>query len=174
MNCKDTEPYMSSFLYNWPVSELFGIVFNRFYRLKIHSIMVCIFDPACELLPPWTKELYSTEIHSLMVGIFHPACVLLPLYLLSDLPPPSPFPVSKYSIYIQCVAERGGWGVLNCAVDHILQEFSTLLLTSFRTYKIASPPQTKKTSKDDIKGTQEWEFFWLRFWILFYLIVSYA
>jgi hypothetical protein len=29
--------------------------------------MVCIFDPACELLPPWTKELQYT-------------CVLLPLY----------------------------------------------------------------------------------------------
>jgi hypothetical protein len=23
-------------------------------------------------------------------------------------------------------------------------------------------------------GTQEWEFFWLRFWILYYFIVSYA
>jgi len=42
-----------------------GIVFNRYYRL---------------------------EIHSLMVGIFGPSCVLLPLYLLSDLPPLPPFP----------------------------------------------------------------------------------
>ncbi len=25
-----------------------------------------------------------------------------------------------------------------------------------------------------VKGTQEWEFFWLRFWILYYFIVSYA
>ncbi len=25
-----------------------------------------------------------------------------------------------------------------------------------------------------LKGTQEWEFFWLRFWILSYFIVSYA
>ncbi len=24
------------------------------------------------------------------------------------------------------------------------------------------------------KGTQEWEFFWLRFWILYYFIVSYV
>jgi hypothetical protein len=32
-------------------------VFNRFYRLEIHSLIVGIFDPACELLPPWTKEL---------------------------------------------------------------------------------------------------------------------
>ncbi len=25
-----------------------------------------------------------------------------------------------------------------------------------------------------LKGTQEWEFFWLRFWILYFFIVSYA
>ncbi len=42
--------------------------------------------------------------------------------------------------------------MLNCAVDHILQEFYTRFLTIIRTYKIASPPQTKMTSKDDIKG----------------------
>jgi hypothetical protein len=32
---------------------------------------------------------------------------------------------------------------LNCAVDHIPQKFYTLFLTRFRTYKIASQPQTK-------------------------------
>jgi hypothetical protein len=42
--------------------------------------------------------------------------------------------------------------MLNCAVDHILQEFYTLFLARFRTYKIASPPLTKMTSEDDIKG----------------------
>jgi hypothetical protein len=31
--------------------------------------------------------------------------------------------------------------------DHILQEFSTVYLTSFRTYKIARPPQTTKTQE---------------------------
>jgi len=46
---------------------------------------------------------------------------------------------------------------LNCAVDHSsvyvsLQKFYTLFLTRFRIYKIASPPQTKMTSKDDISG----------------------
>ncbi len=78
-------------------------------------------------------------------------CVLLPLYLLSDLPP-----LPKLNVqYIQTVC---GWGpppqppVLNCAVDQILQEFDTLFLTRFRTYKIASPPQTKwpvKTTQRD-------------------------
>jgi hypothetical protein len=41
--------------------------------------------------------------------------------------------------------------MLKCAVDHILQKFYTLFLTRFRIYKIASPPQTKITSKDDVK-----------------------
>jgi hypothetical protein len=32
--------------------DLCGIVFNRFNRLEIHSLMVGIFDPTCELLSP--------------------------------------------------------------------------------------------------------------------------
>jgi hypothetical protein len=48
-------------------------------------------------------------------------CVLLPLYLLSDLLPPSQTKCTE------SVCLRGG-GV-NCAVDHILQEFYTLFLT---------------------------------------------
>jgi hypothetical protein len=39
----------------------------------------------------------------------------------------------------------------------------TLFLTRFRTYKIASPPLTKMTSKDDIKGLVSLKF--LRPWI---------
>jgi hypothetical protein len=34
-----------------------------------------------------------------------------------------------------------------CVVDHILQEFNTLFLTRFITYKIATPPQTKTPVK---------------------------
>jgi hypothetical protein len=45
-------------------------------------------------------------------------------------------------IFRQCVAGRGV-GVLSSVGDHILQEFKTLYLTRFRTYKIARPPQTK-------------------------------
>ena len=41
-------------------------------------------------------------------------------------------------------------GVLICTVDHILQELYTPFLTRFRTYKIATPLQTKMTRKDDI------------------------
>jgi hypothetical protein len=81
------------------------------------------------------------------IGIFDPSCLLLPLYLFSDLPP-----LPKVNVqYIQTVCGCGGWeGVLGCVVDHILQEFNTLFLTRFRTYKIATPPQTKMTCKDDI------------------------
>jgi hypothetical protein len=88
--------------------------------------MVCIFDSACELLPPMDGE----ELLS----------VASLLYLLSDLhPPPPPFPM--YSIYRQCVTVGGG--VSKCTVDHISEEFYTLFLTRFGTYKIASPPQAK-------------------------------
>ncbi len=111
----------------------------------IHSWFV-FFDPACELLPPWTKEIYL--------------CTVAPLlYLLSDLLPPPPFPM--YSIlYTDSVwLWGGGMGVvLKCTVDHILQEFYTQFLTRFRTYKIASPPQTKMTSKDDIEGLGSLKF----------------
>jgi hypothetical protein len=69
-----------------------------------------------------------------------------------------PLPLPKLNVqYRQTVCGsvwlwEGGGGVLNCIVDHILQEFYTLFLTRLRAYKIASPPQTKMTSNDDIKG----------------------
>jgi hypothetical protein len=62
-------------------------------------------------------------------------------------PPPTtpPFSVSQYIVYRHCVAVRG-WGcggVLSPVGDHILQEFNSLCLTIFRTYKTARPPKTK-------------------------------
>jgi hypothetical protein len=114
--------------------------------------MVDIFDPACELLPPQTKEIYL--------------CTVAPLqYLHSDLLPPPPPSQRKCAVYTDsCVAGVGGGGgvVLYCAVDHILQEFYKLFLTRFRTFKIVSPPQTIMTSKDDIKGLVSLKF--LRPW----------
>ncbi len=84
-------------------------------------------------------------------------CLLLPLYILSDLLPPPPLPQLNVQ-YIQTVCVCGGGGVMNCTVDHILQKFYTLFPTRFRTYKIASPPQTKMTWKDDIKGLVSLKF----------------
>ncbi len=49
----------------------------------------------------------------------------------------SSFPVSKYSIYRECVAGRE-LVVLSPVGDHILQEFNTLYLTRFRSYKNAT------------------------------------
>jgi len=93
--------------------------------------MVGIFDPACELLPLWTKELYM--------------CTVAPLPSLW--PPPLP----KLNVqFIKTVCVWGGEGGVNYAVDHILPEFNTPFLTRFRIYKIATPPQTKMASKDDI------------------------
>ena len=76
-------------------------------RMEIHSLMVGIFDPACELLPPWTKELYLCSVAPL-------------LYLPSDLLPPSPPSQTKCTVYTDSVWLWGG-GVLSCVVDHILQ-----------------------------------------------------
>ncbi len=67
-----------------------------------------------------------------------------PSNLLSGSPPlPPPSPKSKYSLYTQCLAGRGGGGVLSCVGDNILQEINILFLARLRTYKIALPPQTK-------------------------------
>ncbi len=76
-------------------------------------------------------------------------CVLLPLYLFSNLPPP-PLPKLNVQLYTDWGLWGEGGGILNRVVDHILQEFYTMFLTRFRTYKIASPPLTKMTKKDDI------------------------
>jgi hypothetical protein len=63
-----------------------------------------------------------------------------------------PFKVNLQYTVTDNVGWGGEGGVLSCVVDHILQEFNTIFLTRFRTYKIATPPQTKMTSKDDIWG----------------------
>ncbi len=73
--------------------------------------------------------------------------------------PPPPSPSSQCTVYADIVwLWGGGGGVLKCTVDHILQEFYTLFLARLGTYKIASPPQTKMTSKDDIKGLVSLKF----------------
>jgi hypothetical protein len=75
------------------------------------------------------------------------ACVLLPLYLLSDFPP-----LPKLNVqYIQTVCDCGGGGGVELSFrPYSAEVLHTLFLTRFRTYKIASTPQTKMTRKDDI------------------------
>ncbi len=137
------------FSLNWPVNKLCGIVLNSFIdRRYIDSWLV--FSTQLVNCCPHGRRKYT--------------CILLPLYLLSDLPPLRPSQTKcTVPVYTENVwSWGGGGGALNCAVDHILQEFYTLFLTRFRTYKIASPPQTK-TSKDDIKGLEYLKF--LRPWV---------
>ncbi len=69
MNYKDTKPLMSAFLKNRPVNGLCGIVLNRFYRLEIRSLMVCI----------WL--VFSTQlVNCCPHGGRNYTCLLLPLY----------------------------------------------------------------------------------------------
>ncbi len=126
------------FLQNWPVNRLCGIVFNRFYRLEIPSLMVGIFDPACELLPPWTKELYL--------------CTVAPL---SSLWPPPP-PPTKCTVYTDSVCLRGG-GVELCCGPYsagILHSVSDQILNLPNCFTTPN----KMTSGDDIQGLVSLKF----------------
>jgi hypothetical protein len=145
MNYKDTKPYMSAFLSDDLLKNFVAFCLTDFIDWRYIELMICIFDPACEL-------------NSCPNGRRNYTCVQLPLYCTFSLTS-APLPPSHFSvcIYRQCVT-CGGGGVLKCTVDHILQELYTLFLTRFRTYKIASPPQTKMTSKDDIKGLVSLKF----------------
>ncbi len=112
--------------------------------------MVCIFDPACELLPPRKKYLFFT-------------CVLLPLYCTISLTS-FPLPPSQSTEYTDSVWQWGGGvgGCWNVLWTIFCRSFTLCFWPDFRTYKIATPPQTKMTSKDDIKGFVSLKF--LRLW----------
>jgi hypothetical protein len=56
-------------------------------------------------------------------------------------------------------------GLLSCFVDYILQDFNTLFLTRFKTYKIATPPQTKSPVKTTFGDWCLYSFV-LRPWII--------
>ncbi len=142
MNYKDTEPYMSAFLYNWPVNWICGIVFNRFYRLEIHSLMVGIFDPACELLPPWTMELVN--------------CCPSTFSLTSPPLLPSQTKYTVYTIHTVCGCGGGGgcWIVLlqySAGVLHYVSDQIQNLQNCFTT-------PNEMASKDDIKGSVSLKF----------------
>ncbi len=65
-------------------------------------------------------------------------------FSLTPLPPSQ----TKCTVYIDSVA-MGVGGVALCCRPYSAGDY-TLFLTRFKTYKIAPPPQTKMTNKDDI------------------------
>ncbi len=140
---------------------------NRMPRLMPRFEWCCGLGHICRFLDfpnshfslplTWTKELYRhqtlsvvyrLDIKSVMLVFSIPLvnCCLSTFSLTYPTPPPLP----KVNVqYIQTVCGCGvGVVLLSCVVDHILQEFNTLfLMTRFRTYKIATPPQTKTPVK---------------------------
>jgi hypothetical protein len=114
-------------------------VFNRFYRLEIHSLISHWLVFSTQLVKCCPRRNYT--------------CVSL-----SSLWPPPPLPKLNVVQYIKTVCVWGGGeeeGV-NCAIDHILQEFYTLFLTRLRT------TPNKMASENDIKGLVSLKF--LRPW----------
>ncbi len=104
-------------------------MFVRVYRLEIQPDMLLFSTQLCKLLPPSSNLLSG-----------------------STSPAPPPLPVSKYSTVGGW--EWGGVGVLSCVGDYILQEFNTLFLTRFRTYKIARPPPNKNLGGEGASDMQ--------------------
>jgi hypothetical protein len=137
INYKDTKPYMSAFLSVDLLTDFAAFCLTDFIDWRyIHSWFV------------FSTQLVNCCPHACL-------CTVAPLlYLLSDLFPPFPM----YSIYRQCVTGGGGMGGVEMYCGPYSAGVYTLLLTRFRTYKIASPPQTKITSKDDIKGLVSLKF----------------
>jgi hypothetical protein len=46
----------------WPVNEFVALCLTDFIVWRYIHSLVGIFDPACELFPPWTKELYLCTV----------------------------------------------------------------------------------------------------------------
>ena len=135
LDCKRPIPICRLFFKIDLLTDIAALCLTDFIDWKYIHSLVGIFDPACELLPPWTKELYL--------------CTVAPL---SSLWPSPPLPKLNVQ-FIQTVSVWGGEGGGElCCVDHILQEFYTLFLTRCRTYQITLPPQTKWPVKTTLRG----------------------
>jgi hypothetical protein len=132
---------------SWPVHRICGILFNRFYRLEIHSFMVCIFHQLVNCCPYGRRNF--------MVLVYCCPSTVPSLW------PPPPSPPSRCIQFIQTVCDlwEGGGGVLKCTVDHILQEFYTLFLTRFKTTKLLHYPKQKWPVKTTLRDWCLWSSF---------------
>jgi hypothetical protein len=54
-----------------------------------------------------------------------------------------PLPKLNLQYLVQSVCGCGGWGVLSCVVDHILQDFFTLCFTDSESTKVLHHPKQK-------------------------------
>jgi hypothetical protein len=113
-----------------PKCRLYWCLIHRVYRLEIQSVMLVFSSPFVNCWP----STFSLTSPLLTVNV-------------------------QYLHYRQCVAVGGGWRVLNCVVDHILQEFNTLFLTRFKTYKIATSLQTKTPVQTTFRYSCLYSFF---------------
>ncbi len=73
---KTPNPICRLFFKIYLLTEFAALVFNRFYRQEIHSLIGWYFRPSLWTVAPIGRRICTS--------------VLLPLYLLSDLPPPFP------------------------------------------------------------------------------------
>ncbi len=111
-------------------------------------------SPKCRL---YWRLVYRLKIQPVMLAFSTPVvnCCPSTFYLTSNTPL---LPSQSKPTLTVCGWGVGG-GVLSCVVDQILQEFNTLFLTRFRTYKIATPPQTKTPVKTTFRDWCFYSFF---------------
>ncbi len=146
---------MSAFLKIDLLTDIAALCLTDFIDWRYIHSLVGIFDPACELLPPWTKELYL--------------CTVAPLSSLWPPPPPSQ---TKCTVYTDRVCLRGGGWIVLCrpysagilhSVSYQMQNLPNyffffffffwgggIFSIFFRTNYFTTP--NKMTSENDIKG----------------------
>ncbi len=109
LHCKRPIPICRLFFKVDLLTDIAALCLTDFIDWRYIYSLAGIFDPACELLSPWTKELYL--------------CTVAPL---SSLWPPPSLPKLNV-LFIQTVSvwEGGGWGV-NSAVETIFCRNFTL------------------------------------------------
>ncbi len=140
LNCKRPMPKCRLFFKIDLLTDIAALCITDYIDWRYIHSLVGIFDPACELLTPWTKELYF--------------CNVAPL---SSLWPPPPLPKLNV-LFIQTVCVRvGGGGLIvlcrpySAGILHSVSDQMQNLPNYFTT-------SNKMTSENDIKGLVSLKF----------------